>query len=154
MGKCRPVEITEGSFAFCRYSLAALLWIAFFLKNAILLEGTLVFLVLSVILRARRAPLIWFYRNTIDRVLKSKSLYVNELAIRFAHMVGAVVGGIGLGLILMGIPFFGWGVIGILAILKTSGAMGYCGAMKLYDCLHNENGQCCRFGKKAKKLVG
>lgn len=153
MGKCKPVEITEGSFAFCRYTLAGTLWLSVIFRNIEILAFVVIILILSVILKAEKAPFIWLYRNTVDRLKPSKKIYVNEYAIRFAHGVGAVFGGIGLGIISFINPLAGWIFIGILAILKTSGAMGYCGAMKLYDCLYNSDGQCCRFGNKVKNAV-
>lgn len=43
-------------------------------------------------------------------------------------------------------------VAGILALLKSSAAFGFCGAAKLYTCLNNTEGECCRTGKKIKHI--
>ncbi len=150
MGNCKPVEITNASFNFCKYSIAATLWFSIIFRSIGLLCFAIVILVFSAILGVNRAPLIVLYRKTIEYFIPSAKIYVNENAVRFAHIIGAIFGVIGVVLILYVDSLIGWIFIGLLAILKTSGAMGFCGAMKLYDCLNNSNGQCCRVGKKIK----
>lgn len=146
-----PINIHHRAFAFCKYSFAFCLWLGVFLQSKGLVFGVLLFLVLSVILKAKKAPFIFLYTNTIERLWPSKEIMVDQNAIRFAHVVGSVFAGLGLIVLYMGYEWLGWGIIIVLAILKTSGAFGKCGAMKLYSCLNNPKGQCCRFGKGIKE---
>lgn len=147
----KPVEIPEGAFNFCKFTIAILLWCSLILQSKVLLVFSFLILVLSAILKVRRAPLVFLYANTFDRLFKSKIVLIDENAVRFAHIVGAVFSGIALVFLYFINPLAGWIVTGILAVLKTSGALGFCGAMKLYGCLSNPNGTCCRVGKKIKK---
>jgi uncharacterized membrane protein len=91
MAEFRPVTITEGSFAFCRYTVAVLLWLSILLQLKELVIAVFVIMALSVWLKVRRAPLIVLYRQTVDRIFPSRQVTVDEKGIRFAHMVGAVV---------------------------------------------------------------
>jgi hypothetical protein len=151
MKEYRPVEISSGAFNFCKYGIASLLWVSIILQSKLLVIIAFAILVLSAILKVKRAPLVLLYTFTADKVIKSKSIILDEQAVRFAHIVGAIFSGVALVFLYLINPLVGWIITGILALLKTSGAMGYCGAMKLYSCLNNPNGQCCRVGKKVKK---
>lgn len=151
MKEYRPVEISSGAFNFCKYGIATLLWLAVIMQSKILVIISFVILGFSVILKVRRAPLVLLYIFTAEQFIKSKSIILDEGAVRFAHIVGAVVSGIAILFLYYINPLIGWIITVILALLKTSGAMGYCGAMKLYSCLNNPNGQCCRVGKRVKK---
>lgn len=151
MKEYRPVEISSGAFNFCKYGIASLLWLSIIVQSKPLLIIVFAILVLSVLLKVRRAPLVLLYTFTTDKFFKSKRIILDEQAVRFAHIVGAIFSGIAIVLLYYINPLAGWIITGILALLKTSGAMGYCGAMKLYSCLNNPNGQCCRVGKKVKK---
>lgn len=147
----KPVDVPNGSFNFCKYTISLLLWCSLIFQSKILLFICFVVLVLSAVLKVEKAPLVFFYTNTVDRVFKSKSIILDENAVWFAHLVGAVFSGTALVFLYFIHPLTGWIITGILAILKTSGALGFCGAMKLYGCLNNPNGKCCRVGKKVKK---
>ena len=151
MKEYRPVEISSGAFNFCKYGIATLLWLSVITQSKLLVIIAFVILVLSVLLKVRRAPLVLLYNYTADKFIKSKRIILDEQAVRFAHIVGAVFSGTALVFLYFINPLTGWIITGILALLKTSGAMGYCGAMKLYSCLNNPNGQCCRVGNKVKK---
>jgi len=150
MAEFRPVTITEGSFAFCRYSVAVLLWLSIALQRKELVILVFVIMALSVLLKVRRAPLIVLYRQTVDRIFPSRSVTVDEKGIRFAHMVGAVVSLMCIITLYWGRPLAGWILTGLLAVLKTSSALGYCSALKIYECMNG--GTCCRFGKAVRKL--
>ncbi len=150
MAEFRPVTITAGSFAFCRYSVAVLLWLSIILQLKELVIAVFVIMVLSVLLKVRRAPLIVLYRQTIDRIFPSRPVTVDERGIRFAHMVGAVVSLMCIITLYVGRPLAGWILTGFLAVLKTSSALGFCSALKIYNCMNN--GTCCRVGKLARKL--
>lgn len=151
MRECKPVEVPNGSFNFCKYTISLLLWCSLILQNKVLVSVCFAVLVLSALLRVKNAPLVFLYTHTLDRVFKSKPIILDENAVWFAHTVGAVISGAALVLLYFIHPFTGWVITGILAVLKTSGALGFCGAMKLYGCLNNPNGKCCRVGKKIKK---
>lgn len=147
----KPVEVPAGAFNFCKYTVAIMLWSSLILQSRILLLACFVILALSALLKVKRAPLVFLYAGTLDRIFKSRIILLDENAVWFAHTVGTIFSGIALVLLYFVNPVAGWIITGLLAILKTSGAFGFCGAMKLYGCLNNPYGTCCRFGKKIKK---
>ncbi|HEX9063350.1 MAG TPA: DUF4395 family protein [Clostridia bacterium] len=151
MKECKPVEIPNGSFNFCKYTISLLLWCSLILQSKILLLACFAILVLSALLKVKNAPLVFLYTNTINRIFESKRIILDENAVWFAHVVGAVFSGAALLVLYFVNPLAGWILTGVLAVLKTSGAFGFCGAMKLYGCLTNPNGKCCRVGSKIKK---
>jgi hypothetical protein len=151
MKEFRPVEISNSAFNFCKYGIASILWLSIIIQSKSLVFIGFAILLLSAILKVRRAPLILLYTFTIDKLTRPKRIVIDEGAVRFAHIVGAIFSGVALIFLYYINPLIGWIITGLLALLKTSGAMGYCGAMKLYSCLNNPNGQCCRVGKKVKK---
>jgi len=147
----KPVEVPEGSFNFCKFTIAITLWLSLVLHSKIMLLICFITLVLSAILKVKKAPLVLIYTYTLDRIFVSKPIILDENSVWFAHTVGAVFSGAALVFLYFIHPLTGWIITGILAVLKTSGAFGFCGAMKLYGCLNNPNGKCCRVGKKVKK---
>ena len=151
MIELRPVEIPNAAFNFCKYTIAFLLWISLIIHSKILVWVCLIILVLSALLKVKRAPLVWFYTQTFNRLFPSPTIILDENAVRFTHIVGAVIAIDALAFLYFLNPLIGWVTIGVLAVLKTSGAFGLCGAMKLYGCLNDPNGQCCRVGKGIKK---
>jgi hypothetical protein len=151
MKEYRPVEVPGGSFGFCKYTIAALLWLSLVLRSGELLLFCFAILALSAALGVRRAPLVVLWTRTADRLFPSSPVILDENAVRFAHIVGAVISLLALVLLHYFHPVAGWITVGALALLKTSGAAGFCGAMKLWSCLNNPNGTCCRVGKRIKK---
>jgi len=147
-----PVNVSSGAFNFCKYTIAAMLWISLFLQNSILLWVCFALLVLSAILKVKRAPLVVLYSYTIDKLFPSKRIILEQKSIAFAHTVGAIISLLALLSLRLENPLVGWILVGVLAFLKTTAAFGYCGAAKLYTCLNNPNGQCCRVGKKVKAI--
>jgi len=147
----KPVEIPIGAFNFCKYSIASMLWISLIFKSKELLIAVFCILLLSAYLKVRNAPLVFLYKYSIDKVIPSKKIILDESAVWFAHLVGAAIAAGALIFMHYINPLVGWILVWLLAILKTSGALGFCGAMKLYGCLNNPAGQCCRVGKKIKK---
>lgn len=150
MKECRPVEIPSAAFSFCKYSLALLFWAAWIMQIKPLVLFCFAILILSALLRVKNAPLVFLYTHSLNRVFPSKAVIVDENAVRFAHIVGAAFTGTALIFLYYINPFIGWAVTGLITLLKTSGALGFCGAMKLYECMNNPNGQCCRFGRHLK----
>lgn len=151
MKTIKPVNIHRNAFNFCKYTIAFLLFISILLQSKIILISVFVILVLSMIFRVARAPLVLLYSLTIEKKFPSPLIMIDENAVLFAHTIGAIFALIALVLIFFVNPLAGWIVTFILALLKTSGAFGFCGAMKLYSCLNNPNGTCCRVGKKIKE---
>lgn len=151
MKECRPVTIPHGAFNFCKYTMAIIFWAALLLQSKLLVLLGFIILLLSAILKVKNAPLVFLYTYTIDKLFPSKKEIVDENAVYFAHKVAFIMSGIALIFLYFISPLIGWILTGVLAFLKTSASFGYCGAMKLYGCLNNPNGQCCRVGKKVKQ---
>lgn len=150
MTEFKAVSISRNGFAFCRYTLAVLLWCAVLFKMQSFVLAAFVILLLSALLKVQRAPLIWLYTQTIDRVYPSKREIVNEKGLHFAHMLGTAFAGMCLLLLFFGNESAGWIVTFCFAIMKTFSALGYCSGLKLYDCMHS--GNCCRAGKLVRKM--
>ncbi len=135
----KPITISAAAFAFCRYGLALSLWIGIILQNIWVIAGVVLVLGLSYLLKVARAPMIVMYTQTINRLWRSRDEVVNEHAIRFAHLVGTIIGTVGL--LAYGVNhLLGWIVIVLFATLKSLSALGFCPAAKLYDC--STSGHC------------
>lgn len=150
MAGVKPVSVSRGAFAFCRYTIAVLLWCSVVFRVKELVLAAFIILTLSVILKVKRAPLILLYTYTVDKLFPTGQVILDEKGIRFAHTVGAVVSFLCLILLYFINPTAGWALTVLLAILKTSAAFGFCSALKLYQCVNG--GTCCRVGKFAQKL--
>ena len=92
MTRYQMATIPKKGFAFCRYTIAILLWIAdillfFHVRWIIFIPFTI--MLLSGILTVRRAPLIMLYKLLFDRNGKGETDVVNVNSIRFSHFVGA-----------------------------------------------------------------
>ena len=146
----RPVSVPKYAFVFCRYTVAILVWLAFFLRNPWILALVFVIMLFSAILKIRRAPLIVLYSYTIDKIWKSPTEILNESAMKFAHILATVMSAICLIFILLINSHVGWFLTFCLAILKTISAVGFCPASKLYECAGSD--KCCSFAKNIKKV--
>lgn len=151
MAAVKPISVSKRAYAFCRYSIAVMLWLAVIFRSKELVLAVFLILLLSVILKVRRAPLIVLYTYTIDKLRPSGKVILDEKGIRFAHAVGAVVSLLCLILLYFVNPIAGWIVTVLLAILKTSAAFGFCSALKVYQCMTG-GGTCCRVGRFVRKL--
>lgn len=151
MKECRPVAVPHAAFNFCKYTMATIFWLALIFQSKLVVVAGFLILVLSAILKVKNAPLVFLYTHTIDKRFPSKKEILDENAVFFAHVVGGIMSGIALVFLYYVNPLIGWILTGTLAFLKTSASFGFCGAMKLYGCLNNPNGQCCRVGKKVKE---
>lgn len=149
MSKFKPVLIPVAAFAFCRYSIAILVWLALILQIRWLVLVVFLILLFSAILKIKRAPMIVLYSYTINKVIKSKDAIVNENAMRFAHIMGSTLSFICLLFLYLINAYIGWWVVFGFAILKTISAVGFCPASKLYECMGNDS--CCVFAKKLMK---
>ena len=151
MKECRPVAVPHAAFNFCKYTMALIFWLSLIFHSKLLVIVGFLILLLSSLLKVKKAPLVFLYTYTIDKLFPSKKEILDEKAVCFAHEVGATMALISLLFLYFIHPLTGWVIIGVLAFLKTSASFGFCGAMKLYGCLNNPNGQCCRVGKKVKQ---
>lgn len=153
MTKYQMATVPKKGFAFCRYTIAILLWITvilvfFNIKWIIFIP--FIIMLLSGILTVRRAPLIMLYKVLFDREGKGETDVLNVSSIRFSHFVGSffcII--IILFLYVVKIDIVAYVFLGILTILQTIAAFGYCSAQKLYECLVLGK-NCCNLGKKIK----
>lgn len=149
MSEYKPVAISKGAFAFCRYSIAIMIWCALLFQAKGFVVGAFVILLFSYILKVQRAPLVFLYTVTIDKIIPSSKELVDEKGIRFAHLVGTIFSGLCCLFLFYIHPLTGWILTFLLAILKTSAAFGFCSALKLYTCM--TGGNCCRVGRKIRR---
>ncbi len=138
----RPAAVPEGAFAFCRWSLALLLWAALLLGQPWLVLATGAVLLASAILGIARAPMIVLWRATLHRAVPTGDAVLDANAMRFAHALGAALCGVTFALLLAA-PLAGRIALVLLVALKTVGALGYCTASRLYACITTKPG-CCR----------
>lgn len=136
----KPVEVTAGSFAFCRWSLAAVLWGALLARQPWLVAATGLVLAVSAGVGVGRAPMIALWRLSGERLWPSQVVVLDERAMRFAHGAGAVLCSLSW-LLLVTAPRAGLVALVALVILKTVGALGFCTASRLYSCA--AKGGCC-----------
>jgi hypothetical protein len=149
MSEFKPVTISKGAFAFCRYTIAVALWTSIICQIKWLVVASFLILVLSYILKVQRAPLVILYTITIDKILPSNKELVDEKGIRFAHLVGSIISGLCCILLYYVNSTAGWVLIFLFAILKTSAAFGFCSSLKLYSCM--TGGNCCRVGRTIRR---
>lgn len=139
------MTIQQNAFVFCRYSVAILIWLALILKSGPLLIVVFVILAVSALLKVHRAPMVWFYTQTLGRFVKSKDVVLDVRAMRFAHALGAVLALVSISLVYRNSPF-AWYFVGAFALLKTTSALGFCPAYKLWGCA--TKGGCCALTRK------
>ena len=151
MRPIKPVFVSNGAFAFCRYSLALIPIIALIFQIKWLVIVGFLILLLSAILKVGRAPMILLYTYTINKMFKSKDTVLDENAMFFAHTFGAILFAIAIILLYFVNDLAGWIFVGFVSIAKLVGAMGFCAAAKMYGCMNNSGGTCCQFSKKLKK---
>jgi len=98
-------------------------------------------LVLSVILKVQRSPMIQLYQQTALRLFPTQHYeYLDVPAMRFAHGMGAAMS-LAVILAMLAAPQVGWYCLMTLCLLKTIAALGFCPASKLFVCMRN--GGCC-----------
>ena len=137
----KPVSISKASFAFCRYSLAAMVWLAFLLKSQPILACITFIFLFSAILKVRRAPMIQLYDFIFNRRKKATEILVDENTMLFAHSLAAFISSSCLAAVHFAVTDKAWFAVLGFALLKTVSAFGFCPASKLYNC--TVNGNCC-----------
>ena len=150
MAQFKPATISKGSFAFCRIVVAGLLWLSVILQIKWLVGVVFLIMLFSAIFKVEKAPLILLYKFTADKIKPSENIIVDEKGIFVSHLVGAFFSVVCLALLYFVNPLAAWIVTGLFAALQTLAACGFCSALKLYTCM--VSGNCCRFGKFAKKV--
>jgi protein-S-isoprenylcysteine O-methyltransferase Ste14 len=139
------VRVPAQAFAFCRISLTALVWIAFFLHSIWLVVAVFLILVLSVIVKVQRSPMIQLYQQTVLRFFPAQSYaWLDVPAMRFAHGFGALMS-LAIILTILIAPGAGWDALAGFGMIKTISAFGFCPASKLFVCMRN--GGCCALSK-------
>lgn len=145
----KPISISRGGFAFCRYSVAGALWLAVVLRIDWLVGACSAVMLLSAILTISRAPLVLLYSWTIDRVFPTAKVVVDESGMRFAQGVATLA---------IGVPWLAlhygsaashesvWRILPFVAVFKTLGALGFCAVSRLFTCAIS-GGDCCAFLK-------
>jgi hypothetical protein len=146
MKKYKPVSISKNAFAFCRYTIAVLVWLSLIFQIKWLIILVFLILTLSAVLKIQKAPMIVFYNFIFGKVIKSKEEILNENAMSFAHTMGTILSLICLLFLYFINSYIGWIFVFAFAVLKTISAFGMCPASKLYECMGNKN--CCAFVKK------
>jgi hypothetical protein len=143
----KPVALPRAAFAFCRWTLAAALWAALLLRQPWLVAVTAGVLGASALLGVGRAPLVVLWRVTLHRIAPTRDVVLNELAMRFTHAIGALLAAATYALLLLAPPIGRAGLI-LLVAVKTVGALGFCPAGKLYECVTSGGGCCGILGAK------
>lgn len=140
-----PVSVQNAAFLFCRVSITALLWAAWFWKLPWLLGLSFLILLFSALLGVDHAPMILLWSSTFGRFVPSRLVTLDRSAMRFAHGLGTTLSGICLLVLLAGFTSVAWRLTFLLAIIKTISALGYCPASKLYTCA---TGGCCPLSRQ------
>jgi hypothetical protein len=138
--------VQRNAFVFCRYSVAMLVWVALLLRSAWVLGAVFAILALSAALKVQNSPMVRLYTGTFGRLAPSEEVILSVNAMRFAHTAGAVLAFVALVLVYAGSPF-AWPFVAVFAVLKTTSALGWCPAYKLYGCL-GKGGCCAMTGKR------
>ena len=143
--------VPKKAFAFCRFTICILFWVTsilLFFNIRWMIFVPFIIMLLSGILTVKRAPLIVLYKLLFDRNGKGETDVLNVNSIRFSHYVGATFSLIViLFLYVFKVDIVAYIFVGILTILQTIAAFGYCSAQKLYECLVLGK-NCCNLGRK------
>lgn len=131
--------IPKNAIRFCKLTIAVLIWCSFAFREDITMMIVLALMLLSVLLKISRAPLILLYSITIERILPGPVAQVDESAMRFAHSLGTFLSLLCL-VSIYRIPAIGWWIVLGFAILKTISTLGFCPGEALYSCF--VNGSC------------
>lgn len=140
-------QIPKPAFAFCRISLTVMLWLALCFHSVWLVFVVFVILVLSVILKVQRSPMIQLYQQTVLRLFPTpQHVFLDVPAMRFAHGMGAFMA-LAVIVAMLASPSVGWYVLAGFCVLKTTAAFGFCPASKLFVCMRK--GGCCALTRDA-----
>lgn len=138
--------VQKKAFAFCRYSVTVLVWVAFALlvarmplASAAVLATVFLIMASSAALTVRRAPMILLWTHTFGRFVPSEDVVLDIRAMRFSHVLASI-------LALVAAVWVGdqrpgaWVFVLFFALLKTFSAVGFCPAYKLWGCVMSGGG--------------
>jgi hypothetical protein len=135
------VQVPRSAFAFCRWSLTALLWWAFLARQAWPVAAVAAILAMAALLKVHRSPMVLLWSWTALRIRAPRHYdFLDVGAMRFAHAAGTVLA-LAVLLALHLAPRGGRGFLLFYCCLKTVSALGFCPASKLFTCLRK--GGCC-----------
>lgn len=135
------VNVSKNGFKFCRWTIAAILWLSFFLRIKWLLFLNLVILLAGAILKVRKSPLVVLYGKTLGAWFPSSKLEeLDEQGIAFAQGLGAFIHVILILFVYAIDEQIGWRIVFVIAIVKTLGALGYCTGLQIYKLLFQRKG--------------
>lgn len=147
----KMVKINRQSVAFCKYTIAALLWTAIIFQSPVPVFAVLALMAVSALTGVERAPLVVLYDRTFAKWLHANEEYINMYSMRFAHLV-AVSFSIAILISYYFInPLIALILAVIQAVLQSIASFGYCSAQKLYECVVC-NSNCCRIGRKIRSV--
>lgn len=139
------VRVARPAFAFCRISLTLMLWVAWYFQSVWLVAAVCVILVMSVILKVQRSPMIQLYQQSILRIFPTQhEVFLDVPAMRFAHGMGAAMS-LAVVLAMLADARVGWYCLGAFCLLKTTAAFGFCPASRMFVCMRK--GGCCALTK-------
>ncbi|PKQ16369.1 MAG: hypothetical protein CVT67_05310 [Actinobacteria bacterium HGW-Actinobacteria-7] len=138
--------VQRNAFVFCRYSVAIFVWAALLMHSAWVLGAVFAILALSAALKVQNSPMVRLYTGTLGRYVPSDEVILGVKAMRFAHSAGAAMALAALALAAADSPF-AWPFVAVFAVLKTTSALGFCPAYKLYGCVA-KGGCCAMTGKR------
>lgn len=141
------VIVQKNAFAFCRYSLALLVWAALIFRSVWPLVAVFVILVLSAALTVRHSPLLWLYTQTLGKLVPSADTVLDVRGMRMSHTLGAVLAAICIALVWHDRPS-AWYAVAAFGVLKTISAAWACPAYRLYGCVRSGGGCCGLAGKR------
>lgn len=145
------VRVRKQSVAFCKYTIAGLLWVTVISGWIPLVYLVLGILMVSAFVGVQRAPLVVLFNMTFAKWIKTEEIYINRYSMRFAHYFGAGFCALILITHYFLAPLVPLVLTVMLAILQTIASFGYCSAQKLYECVVC-NSNCCRVGKKVRSM--
>ena len=145
------VQIRSDAFAFCRYSLMVLVWIALLLRLKWLVLAVFVILAISAMASVKYSPMILLYNYTFGLLFNYRTEPLGISGMRFAHILGTILAGLAVLFLFFFNVNLGWNITLLLAIMKTVSAIGLCPAYKLYNCM--KSGGCCSFSRALNKNV-
>jgi len=145
------VRVRKQSVAFCKYTIAGLLWVTVISGWIPLVYLVLGILMVSAFVGVQRAPLVVLFDVTLAKWIKTEEIYINRYSMRFAHYFGAGFCALILITHYFLAPLVPLVLTAILAILQSIASFGYCSAQKLYECVVC-NSNCCRVGKKVRSM--
>ena len=132
------VRVNINALYFCRYSTAAILIIAYYLKLEILLGIGILLLLAPSIFGIHYSPAYYIYNNFIRT--KTKRI-LDRNSIRFAQGLGAFLLTVSLlTIFLSNTPVIGWYIVLGVGISSLFGANGKCTGMYIYSLLEKIRG--------------